>query len=203
MNEKYNLLISYLIALQSFAKDFHYYCTTFGEHLFMDEVADKPFEYTDTIRESILLCNKELPYSSKKYLEAAAELTPEITEDTKHNFELLEAFLKKGSEIVEGIKGTSRGQNALLDDIAGYLDKMLGLTFLQLRKFKDIDESFKKEECKACVEKAIDRAKAKLANIDRKKVADRVLDYEAQNLLVAEEKEESALDRVAGKLGLE
>ena len=38
---------------------------------------------------------------------------------------------------------------------------------------------------------------------DRKKVADRVLDYEAQNLLVAEEeKEESALDRVAGKLGI-
>ena len=78
------------------------------------------------------------------------------------------------------------------------------MLFLQTRddgsEQKVSEGEFKKETCKGCVEREVDRAKAEVAEIDRKKVADRVLDYEAQNLLVAEE--ESALDRVAGKLGI-
>lgn len=202
MNEKYSLLISYLIALQSFAKDFHYYCKTFGLHLFMDEVADGLFDYTDSIRESVILSGGELPLSSKKYLEKAAELIPTIEDDDRGNLELLDSFLKRGAEIVEGIKGTTRGQNALLDDIAGHLDKMIGLTFLQLRKFNNISEGaeFKKEECEGCEETPVDRKEAKRAKIDGDEVAKTVRKYEDNNILVAEE---STLDRLSKKLGLE
>ena len=193
-------MISYLTALASFAKDFHYYCKSFGKHLFMDEVYDNLYEYTDEIRENVILCSGELPYSSRRYLSAAAELVPQINEDDeKLNLEMLKELLEVGKARVNVIEGTSRGQNALLDDIAGHLDKMIGLTFLQLRKYGEPVAEAKVEHCKACTEKAIDRAEAILADIDRDKVAKTVLDYEAQNVLVAEE---SALDKLSKKLGV-
>ena len=198
--EDFNLLVSYLIALQNFAKDFHYYCKSFGQHLFADVAGDDVLEYTDQIRENVMLGSQELPRSSKQYLMAAALLAPVITEDTATNLRLFADFVKFGVDLVNRMEGTTRGQNALLDEIAGHLDKTAGLLFLQLRRYEGVDESFKKEECEGCTQKAVDRAKAVLAKIDYDKVAKTVLDYEAQNLLVAED---SALDRVSKKLGLE
>lgn len=200
--DNFHLLISYLTALANFAKDFHYYCKSFGKHLFADVAYDDIYDYLDEIKENVLLGGKELPRSSKQYLMAAAMLAPTITEDDVVNLRLFAKFVQFGVDLVNKIEGTTRGQNALLDEIAGHLDKTAGLLFLQLRKYEGVDESFKKEECEGCTQKAVDRAKAVLAKIDYDKVAKTVLDYEAQNLLVAEEAEESALDRVASKLGI-
>ena len=183
--DKFHLLISYLIALASYAKDFHYYCESFGQHLFMDEVEDGLYDYIDQIKENVLLGSSTLPYSSRKYLAAAVQLTPVITENTQANFKALDELLERGIILVSEFEGATRGQSALLDDIAGHLDKMTGLTFLQMRKF-GVSEA-KIEHCEACSQKAVDRAKAILADIDYDKVAKTVLDYEAQNLLVAEE----------------
>lgn len=200
--DKFHFLIVYLMALQAFAKDFHYYCISFGEHLFADVVQDDLYDYIDQIKENVLLGSGELPYSSKRYLASAAVLTPTICENHTLNITLLQSFIGLGQEIVSAIEGTTRGQNALLDEIAGHLDKAAGLTFLQCRKFEvEVQEGAQVEHCKACIEKAVDRAKATLAKIDYDKVARTVLDYEAQNLMVAEE-EEDTLDKLSKKLGV-
>ena len=214
MNQEFHLLASYLIALASYAKDFHYYCKSFGKHLFADEVFGDLDGYKDTLFENVMLGSGILPLSSKIYLQVASMLTPIITEDDHQNLTMLKIFLDAGNDIVNNSEGTTRGQNALLDEIAGHLDKCAGLTFLQLRKFTPVEikvqEGVQVEHCKACIEKAVDRAKATLAKIDRDKVAKTVLDYEAKNLLVAENIEEEiteedikdTLDILSKKLGV-
>ena len=204
--DKFHFLVSYLTALASFAKDFHYYCKSFGKHLFADEVYDGLYDFTDSIRESVMLASNILPFSSRKYLAAASMLVPPITNDEQANLEMLEALLNVGRDFVNNFEGTTRGQNALLDEIAGHLDKMAGLTFLQLRKYEvevtvAVKEAkdYTKEECKACVEKAVDRAKAELAKIDYPKVAAEVLDYSNQQAVL---EEESTLDKLSKKLGV-
>ena len=203
--DNFHLLISYLTAFANFAKDFHYYCKSFGKHLFADVAYDDIYDYLDEIKENVILGGQELPRSSKQYLMAAAMLAPTITNDDVINLKLFAKFVKFGVDLVNKMEGTTRGQNALLDEIAGHLDKIAGLLFLQLRKYDGVFEGaeFKKEECEGCTQKAVDRAKAVLAKIDYDKVAKTVLDYEAQNLLVAEAEEESTLDKLEKKLGLE
>ena len=202
MDKQFHFLVSYLIALASYAKDFHYYCKSFGNHLFADVVEDGIYDnFIDAIKENVMLGSHVLPYSSQKYLAAASMLVPPISaEDMEQNIRMLSALIEMGSDLVNNFEGTTRGQNALLDDIAGHLDKAQGLCFLLLRKYgEQVQEGAKVEHCKACVEKAVDRAKAILAKIDYDKVADTVLDYEAQNLLVAEE---NTLDKLSKKLGI-
>lgn len=212
MQDDSHLLIIYLTALANFAKDFHYYCKSFGKHLYADVIEDNLYSLLDEIKENVLLGSGKLPMSSKNYLTVAAIMTPQIVDDDKQNLMLMYEFLKYGQKLVNDMVGITRGENALLDEIAGHLDKAAGLTFLQLRKFTPIEikvqESVNVEHCKACIEKAVDRAKATLAKIDRDKVAKTVLDYEAQNLLVAEEEEiteedvKDTLDLLAKKLGV-
>lgn len=201
MDKQFHILVAYLIALQNYAKDFHYYCKSFGKHLFCDVISDDLYDYTDEIRENVMLGNEELPLPCKIYLDLAAELAPMVTSDDRLNLLNLYEFLKTGSAIISVITANSRGENAILDEIAGHLDKGKGLTFLQLRKFGTPVTEAEVEHCKACSQKAIDRAKAKLAKIDYDNVAKTILDYEAQNLLVAEE-EENTLDKLSKKLGI-
>ena len=206
MQDDTHLLISYLTALANFAKDFHYYCKSFGKHLFADVVEDNLYEYLDEIKENILLGSERLPLSSKVYLQIAAVMTPQITNDDVQNLVLMKMFLNAGKQMVNDMVGTSRGENALLDEIAGHLDKAIGLTFLQLRKFTPIEikvqESVTVEHCKACVEKDIDRAKAMLAKINYDKVADTVLDYSNQHAAMCEDTEEDVLNKLSKKLGV-
>ena len=210
---EFHFLISYLVALQAFAKDFHYYCKSFGKHLFADVAQDDLYDYIDQIKENVILGSGNLPYPSRVYLQIAAMHVPMISNDDHQNLAMLKAFVDLGIKMVNNIDGATRGQNALLDEIAGHLDKVAGLTFLQLRKFTPVEikvqESVEVEHCKACIEKAVDRAKATLAKIDKDKVAKTVLDYEAKNLLVAEEEEEikeedikDTLDFLSRKLGV-
>lgn len=201
--DNFHFLISYLIALQANAKDFHYNCRTFGEHLYADLVQDDLYDYIDQIKENVFLGSKMLPYSAARYLTAAVPMIMPMNGSDAQNLELLMGFIEFGQVTVNRMEGNTRGQNALLDEIAAHLDKAHGLAFLQFRKFDpetEVQESAKVEHCKACIEKAVDRAKATLAKINDKKVAGTVLDYEAKNLLVAEE--EDTLDKLSKKLGV-
>lgn len=204
MDKQFHLLVSYLIALASYAKDFHYYCKSFGKHLYADVVEDDLYDYIDELKENVMLGSHVLPYSSQKYLAAASVMVPPISvDDEETNVRMLSALLEMGSDFVNNFEGATRGQNALLDEIAGHLDKAQGLCFLLLRKYgEQVQESVKVEHCKGCVQRAVDRAKAILAKIDYDEVAKTVLDYSNQHAAMCEEVEEDTLDKLSKKLGV-
>ena len=202
-------LIVMLMAIANYAKDIHYTCAgqaAYSKHLFADLLQDDLYDFIDDLKENAYLGQQKYPESSRVYLLAAARMIPSIDVEDKQKFEMIAELIDETRTMLEQIEAPTRGVGSLLDNICEHLDKCSGLLFLQTRddgSEKKVSEEFKKETCKGCVEREVDRAKAEVAEIDRKKVADRVLDYESQNLLVAEEeKEESALDRVAGKLGI-
>ena len=198
-------LIVMLMAIANYAKDIHYTCAgqaAYSKHLFADLLQDDLYDFIDDLKENAYLGQQKYPESSRVYLLAAARMIPSIDVEDKQKFEMIAELIDETRIMLEQIEAPTRGIGSLLDNICEHLDKCCGLLYLQTRDEGKISEgaNFKKEECKGCVEREVDRAKAEVAEIDRKKVADRVLDYEAQNLLVAEE---SALDRVSKKLGLE
>ena len=203
-------IIVMLMAIANYAKDIHYTCAgqaAYSKHLFADLLQDDLYDFIDDLKENAYLGQQKYPESSRVYLLASARMIPSIKVEDKEKFLLMAELIDETRIMLEQIEAPTRGVGSLLDNICEHLDKCAGLLFLQTRddgsEQKVSEGEFKKETCKGCVEREVDRAKAEVAEIDRKKVADRVLDYEAQNLLVAEEeKEESALDRVAGKLGI-
>ena len=204
--EQYNLLVALLIAVCNYAKDLHYNVkgsAFYGKHLFADLILDGLDEACDDIRENVLLGNGVAPLHSSLYLRAAAQMVPPITPDDRANFFMMKALVDMVRGMVEGMEAPSRGANSLLDSIGEHMDKMAGLLFLQV-KDGAIEEGkgFTKEECKACVERAVDRAKAELAKIDYDKVAATVAGYSNQCAAMCEDEEESVLDKLSKKLGV-
>lgn len=204
MDKQFHLLAAYLLALESYCKDIHYYCKDFGTHLFADVEMDDLAEFRDQLFENVMLGSHVLPYSSQKYLAAASVMVPPISvDDEEANIRMLSALIEMGVNLVNSFEGATRGQNALLDEIAGHLDKAHGLCFLLLRKYgEQVQESVKVEHCKGCVQRAVDRAKAILAKINYDEVAKTVLDYSNQHAAMCEEVEEDTLDKLSKKLGV-
>ena len=203
---QYNLLIVLLMIIQCFAKDIHYTAkgsAFYAKHIFVDLVGDDIDGFIDDIKENIFLGQGIIPPASKKLFMAAAVGAPEVLLLDVANFMILKEFVDQVRGLIKNMEAPSRGANSLLDSIGEHMDKMSGLLFRQLTQGAINEaEGFKVEHCKGCVEKAVDRAKAELAKIDHDKVAKTVLDYEAQNLLVAEEKKEDTLDKLSKKLGI-
>ena len=192
--------------IQGFAKDIHYTAkgpAFYAKHIFVDLVGDDIDGFIDDIKENIFLGQGIIPPASKNLFMAAAVGAQEVLPLDVANFMILKEFVDKVRELIKDIEAPSRGANSLLDSIGEHMDKMSGLLFRQLTQGA-INEAkdFSVEHCKGCVERAVDRAKAELAKIDYDKVAKTVLDQEAQNLLVAEEKEEDTLDKLSKKLGI-
>lgn len=202
--EKYNLLISLLIAICNYAKDIHYNVkgsAFYGKHLFADVILDGIDEVIDDIRENILLGNGVEPLHSSKYLRAAAELVPPIAPDDRTNFVMMKGLVDRVRGMIKGMDAPSRGANSLLDSIGEHMDKMAGLLFLQVKEAPVHEgKGFTKEECEGCVERAIDRAKAELAKIDYEKVADQIIATSGQQQML--EGEEDTLDKLSKKLGV-
>ena len=92
MNNDFHFLVVYLIALQAYAKDFHYYCKSFGKHLYADIVQDDLYDYIDEIKENVMLGSEILPFSSRGYLAAAATMIPPITNDDVQNLTMLKGL---------------------------------------------------------------------------------------------------------------
>ena len=203
---QYNLLIVLLMIIQCFAKDIHYTAkgsAFYAKHIFVDLVGDDIDGFIDDIKENVFLGQGIIPPASKNLFMAAAVGAPEVLPLDVANFMILKEFVDQVRGLIKNMEAPSRGANSLLDSIGEHMDKMSGLLFRQLTQGA-INEAkdFSVEHCKGCVEKAVDRAKAELAKIDHDKVAKTVLDQEAQNLLVAEEKEEDTLDKLSKKLGV-
>ena len=200
-------IIVMLMAIANYAKDIHYTCAgqaAYSKHLFADLLQDDLYDFIDDLKENAYLGQQKYPESSRVYLLASARMIPSIKVEDKEKFLLMAELIDETRIMLEQIDAPTRGVGSLLDNICEHLDKCSGLLFLQTRddgsEQKVSEGEFKKETCKGCVEREVDRAKAEVAKIDYDKVAKTVLDYEAQNLLVAEE---SALDRVSKKLGME
>ena len=199
-----NKLIVRLLAIANYAKDIHYTCAgqaAYSKHLFADLLQDDVYDFIDSLKEDALLGQRTFPEPSKYYLEEAAKLIPSIHVEDKKKFQQIAKLIDDTRDLIKNYEAPTRGIASLVDGIGEHLDKCAGLLFLQTRD-DSVSESadFKKEDCEGCEETPVDRKEAKRAKIDGDKVAKTVREYEDNNILVAEE---SALDRVSKKLGLE
>ena len=130
-----NQLISHLIAIKEFSKDIHYTCHSqafYGKHLLADRVQEEIDGYIDDIKETILLGSDERPLQSKKYLQGAITLIPDVLlKDDKQNFIELHNLIVKTLDLIQGIEA-NRATNAILDNIASNLQQSKGLINLQI-----------------------------------------------------------------------
>jgi hypothetical protein len=200
--EKFNELIVLIQAFQNACKDFHYFCHNYARHLLADEINnDDLYDIIDSIKENVFVAEGEDPLKAKEYAQKVAEKTPELKGTDKENLGNLLALVTEIKFLVNGIKTDERAYNVLLDNVADIMAHAKTLLNIEMRAFEEkISEDFKKEENDGQAEKPVDRKEAKITPIDYDLIAKTVKDYEAQNLLVAEE---GTLDKLSKKLGLE
>jgi hypothetical protein len=202
MEEKFNKLIVLIQAFQNACKDFHYFCHNYARHLLADEINnDDLYDIIDSIKENVFIAEGKDPLHGKEYAKRVAEKTPEVKGSDKENLGNLIALVTEIKFLVNGMKTEERAWNVILDNVADIMAHAKTLLNIEMRAFEEkISEDFKKEENDGQAEKPVDRKEAKITPIDYDLVAKTVKDYEAQNLLVAEE---GTLDKLSKKLGLE
>ena len=200
--EKYNELIVLIQAFQNACKDFHYFCHSYALHLLADAINDDDlYDILDSIKENVFIAEGKDPLKAKEYAQQVAEKTPELKGTDSENLQELMAMALDIAGMADHMKGEKRAWNVLLDNIADKMTHAVTLMAIELRTFNGkISEEFKKEENGGQAERPVDREEAEVAKVDKEAVAKKVLDYEAQNLLVAEEE---TLDRLTKKLGIE
>lgn len=197
--EKITELIARLTAICSFAKDIHYTNVSYEDHLLADRIHDGIDTQLDDIKEQIILSKRELPLSSKEYLKKAIDFIPDVNkDDNKANWIFLRDLIETTRTLLNEIKPEDRAGNALLDNIAQSLSTDAALLFIQTRRDNGVNEAVEHDHA-AATETPVDREES---NVELKPSKEQLtgLNYDAQNVMVAEEK--SALDRVAKKLGL-
>lgn len=201
MEEKFNKLIVLIQAFQNACKDFHYFCHNYARHLLADEINnDDLYDIIDSIKENVFIAEGKDPLKGKEYAQKVAEKTPELKGTDKENLGNLLALITEIKFLVNGMKTEERAWNVILDNVADIMAHAKTLLNIEMRAFEEkISEEFDKEENKGQAEKPADRKEAKITPIDYDLVAKTVKDYEAQNLLVAEE---DTLDKLSKKLGV-
>ena len=202
MEEKFNKLIVLLQAYMNACKDFHYFCDSYALHLLADEInSDDFYDIIDSIKENVFIAEGKKPLAGKEYAVRIATETPDVKDSNEDNLMQLYNLAGDIENLANSIKAKRRAENVILDNIADKMAHAKTLLVIELEGYENIGESFDKEECKGQKQKPVDRKRYKIGKIDDDKVAKTVLDYEAQNLLVAEE--ESTLDKLSKKLGVE
>lgn len=199
--EKFNELVILIQAFQNACKDFHYFCHNYARHLLADEINnDDLYDIIDSIKENVFIAEGENPLKAKEYAQKVAEKTPELKGTDKENLGNLLAIVTEIKFLINGIKTEERAWNVILDNVADIMAYAKTLLNIEMRTFEEkISEEFDKEENEGQAEKPVDRKEAKITPIDYDLVAKTVKDYEAQNLLVAEE---DTLDKLSKKLGV-
>ena len=199
--EKFNDLIVLIQAYQNACKDFHYFCHSYADHLLADAINDDDlYDILDSIKENVFIADGKTPLKAKEYAQKVAEKTPELKGTDKENMGDLLALVTETKTLANSIKTEERAWNVLLDSISDKMAHAKTLLNIEMRKFEDkISEDLEKEENKGQDEVPVDRKEIKAKYPNGEEVAKKVLDYEAQNLLVAEEE---TLDRLTKKLGL-
>ena len=123
--EKFNKLITYLMAIEGKAKDIHYNCPGadfYGKHLFADRIADGLDDFIDQIKETCILGKGYKPLFANEYLRQASALINGSIE-----FATLYNLIVDCLQLIETFNGVSRGDSKLLDDIANKLQNDKGL----------------------------------------------------------------------------
>lgn len=189
-----NEIISYIVAIMSFAKDIHYNNVGYASHLLADRVVEG-IDVTDDIKEQMIIAEKQMPLPSKEYLKKAAELIPDIKEDNRENWLSLIDLFEDLRVFVEEVKA-NKGGNALMDNLAQAINTSRALLFIETRKH-GVNEAVDHDH-KAATEKPIDRKECKQEEIPVSPAQKLALKYDEENLLVAE----NTLDELAKKLGV-
>lgn len=132
--EQINKLICLILAIANFAKDIHYTCKSISIHKFMDEIEDNLYDFIDLIKETYFLSDNALPLPSGEYLSRTTSFIPIIRNLDKENLTELKNLIELTILQLEEITKVSRGENALIDNIAQDLQQKLGLVNLELRE---------------------------------------------------------------------
>ena len=202
MEDKFNELIALLQAYLFACKDFHYFCSSYAHHLLADEIMGDDLEdVIDEIKENIFIADGQRPLTAKEYAKKIAKETPDIKVRTEDNLFQLYQFASKIEGLANSMQPDRRAGNVILDKVAENMAHARTLLDIELSKYEDLKEDFKKEENEGQDEKPIDRKDYKRVPINYDDVAKTVKKYEEQNLLVAEE-DENTLDKLSKKLGI-
>ena len=140
-----NELIERLMAIECYAKDIHYTCSGssgYAKHLLADLIHDGIDNFIDSLKENVIMGQRELPLASKEYMKKAVEFIPDIREGKdRENFISLNGLIDDTRRLLKEIKVNSRGANSLFDSIGEHLDKCSGLLYLQTRLTEGLNES--------------------------------------------------------------
>ena len=216
MNNDLNMIIILVQAFLGACKDLHYTCKGYARHIFADAIAeDSLYDTIDSIKENLIIAQGLPLLPAKVFTMATAAVTPMPAPMDHANLLNISQLINKILDLVNNTDLKTRQANVLLDSIADAFAKAKALTIIELKGTPiteaeeetgfNIDEAYEEaikilHDHKAATETPVDRKEIKAIYPDGDKVAKTVLDYEAQNLLVAEE---NTLDRVSKKLGLE
>ena len=126
---KIDTLITYLFAIQAFAKDIHYSASGeafYSKHLLADEIYKEIDEQIDALIETCIL-----PYGSAKFISnywQDVKQLPQYSFDFAGLSELVLATIK----FVDKIEARTNGEQSLIDSIAQDLQRKLGLITRQV-----------------------------------------------------------------------
>ena len=193
--DKINEVISYIVAITSFAKDIHYNNVGYADHLLADRVVEG-IDIADDIKEQMIIAERSMPLSSKDYLKKAEELIPDIKDENRANWTALLELFEDFKKVIDEVKA-NRGGNSLMDNLAQAVNTSRALLFIQTRKH-GVNEAVEHDH-EAATETPVDRKKVERKELKVSPAQQVALDYEAKNLLVAEE----ALDNLSKRLGVE
>lgn len=128
-------LIGRLSAIRAFSKDIHYNttgCSSYGDHLLADMIADGIQDGLDKIKENILLGNKQKVLSSKEYHKIADKYIPDITDNsTTDNFKKLHKLIVDTQARINKISLDS-SDKSLIDGIGEELKNKTGILNLRI-----------------------------------------------------------------------
>lgn len=193
--DKINEVIGYIVAITSFAKDIHYNNVGYADHLLADRVVEG-IDIADDIKEQMIIAERSMPLSSKDYLKKAEEFIPDIKDENRANWVALLELFEDFKKVIDEVKA-NRGGNSLMDNLAQAVNTSRALLFIQTRKH-GVNEAVEHDH-EAATETPVDRKKAERKDIKVSPAQQVALDYEAQNLLVAEE----VLDNLGRRIGVE
>ena len=133
-----NQLVSRLLTIKHYAKDLHYAVKGegfYGDHLFMDMIADPIDEQIDKIKEVCLLGSLPegiRPLQSIEYEDMAAKYYPEFSEENiSADLKELQSLIERTLEYIEQLRNLSKGSQSVIDEIAQHLQKANGLLNLR------------------------------------------------------------------------
>lgn len=128
--DKIDTLISYLLAIQAYAKDIHYKVSGdafYSKHLLADEVYEGIDEHIDTIIETCIL-----PYDTPKHISDYWESATYLIPGGKTDFDGLVLLLHRTIDYINKIELNSRVFDSVFDEIAQDLQHKLGLITRQV-----------------------------------------------------------------------